>query len=61
LPVVVSVGVVAELGHALVRIGHVVAGDNLPDDLIAPTFMLLFGFFLAAVGGRSWAQASRRR
>jgi uncharacterized membrane protein len=61
LPVVVSVGVVAELGHALVRICHVVAGDNPPDDLLAPTFMLLFGLLLAAVGGRAWAQSSRQR
>jgi len=61
LPVVVSVGAVAELGHAFVRICHVVAGDNPPNDLLAPTFMLLFGLLLAAVGGRAWAQASRQR
>ena len=61
LPVVVSVGVVAELGHALVRICHVISGDNPTDDLLAPTFMLLFGLLLAAVGARAWAQASRHR
>jgi hypothetical protein len=50
LPIVVPVGVVAECGHALVRLGHVVAGDNPPGDLVAPTVMLLFGIFLLATG-----------
>jgi uncharacterized membrane protein len=50
LPLVIPVGAVAECGHALVRIGHVMAGDNPPADLLAPTFMLLFGFVLVAAG-----------
>src|SRR5713101_1581937 len=48
-PLVLWVGGVADLGHALVRIGHVVAGDNPPDDLLAPSFMLLFGLILFAL------------
>jgi len=50
LPIVVPVGVVAECGHALVRMGHVAAGDNPPGDLVAPTVMLLFGMFLLVTG-----------
>jgi hypothetical protein len=50
LPIVVPVGAVAECGHALVRLGHVIVGDNPPDDLLAPLFMLLFGLVLLAVG-----------
>jgi len=56
LPLVVPVGAVAEIGHALVRIGHVVAGDNPSADLLVPSFMLLFGFILVAAG-----VAGRRR
>jgi hypothetical protein len=55
LPVVVPAGVVAECGHALVRIGHVVAGDNPPADLVAPGAMLTFGLYLFAVGVRQWS------
>ena len=54
LPVVVSVGAVAELGHALVRIGHVIAGDNPPADLAAPALMLVSGLVLLGVGARTW-------
>jgi hypothetical protein len=43
---------VAECGHAVVRIGHVIAGDNRPADLLAPGCMLAFGLYLAAVGAR---------
>ena len=50
LPIVVPVGAVAECGHALVRIGHVVAGDNPVDDLLAPIIMLLFGLALLGIG-----------
>jgi hypothetical protein len=57
LPLVIPVGVIAECGHALIRIGHILAGDNSPDDLIPPGFMLLFGFGLLALGLR----ARRRR
>ncbi len=57
LPIVVPVGVVAECGHALVRIGHVMAGDNPCDDLLAPTFMLLFGLVLLGVGGPAWRES----
>jgi uncharacterized membrane protein len=49
---VLPVGVVAEVGHALVRIGHVVAGDNPRDDLVLPSLMLLVGGMLAAAGVR---------
>ena len=56
LPVVIPVGVVAECGHALVRIGHVIAGDNPPGDLLAPAAMLLFGLILLAVGAGAWKQ-----
>jgi hypothetical protein len=54
LPVVVVAGSLAECGHALVRIGHVLAGDNPRADLLAPAFMLSFGLFLAVVGIRAW-------
>jgi hypothetical protein len=50
LPLVIPVGVVAEVGHACVRIGHVIAGDNPPDDLLAPSVMLAFGLSLAVIG-----------
>ena len=50
LPVIVPVGAIAECGHAMVRIGHVMAGDNPRDDLLAPICMLLFGLVLLAVG-----------
>jgi len=49
-PLVIPVGAVAECGHALVRIGHIMAGDNPPTDLLVPAFMLLFGFVLVAAG-----------
>lgn len=57
LPIVIPVGFVAECGHALVRIGHVLAGDNPRDDLLAPTFMLLFGLVLLGVGMAAWGQS----
>ena len=50
LPIVVPVGAVAECGHALVRIGHVVAGDDPINDLLAPIIMLLFGLALLGIG-----------
>jgi uncharacterized membrane protein len=59
LPIVIPVGVVAECGHALVRIGHVMAGDNPRDDLLAPTFMLLFGIVLLGVGLAARRQSRR--
>lgn len=57
LPIVIPVGVVAECGHALVRIGHVLAGDNPRDDLLAPVFMLVFGLALLGVGIAAWRQS----
>ncbi len=54
LPIVIPVGVVAECGHALVRIGHVMAGDNPRQDLLAPAFMMLFGLVLLGVGLTTW-------
>jgi hypothetical protein len=56
LPVVVPTGAVAECGHALVRIGHVIAGDNPPADLLAPGCMLAFGVYLLAVGLLLWSR-----
>ena len=50
LPIVAPTGPVAECGHALVRIAHIVAGDNQPADLLAPSFMLAFGSVLLGVG-----------
>jgi hypothetical protein len=60
-PLVIPVGVVAECGHGLVRIGHVIAGDDPPDDLVAPAFMLTFGLVLLVVGARGWRQGAIRR
>ena len=57
LLIVIPVGVVAECGHALVRIGHVMAGDNPRDDLLAPIFMLLFGLVLLGVGMVVWGHS----
>ena len=52
LALAVFVGVVAELGHALVRIGHIVAGSNPPSDLILPLLMLSFAAILVLAGLR---------
>jgi uncharacterized membrane protein len=41
--VMLPVGVVAEWGHAAIRIGHIVAGDNPAADWPGPLAMLLFG------------------
>jgi len=49
---VLPVGVVAEVGHALVRIGHVAAGDNPRADLVLPGLMLLIGGILATAAVR---------
>jgi hypothetical protein len=46
LPVVAPTGAAAELGHAAVRIGHIVAGDNSPADFVGPSAMLAFGVYL---------------
>ena len=43
LPLAVFVGVVAEWGHASVRIGHILAGDNPTADLLLPSLMLVLG------------------
>ena len=53
---IIPVGVVAEAGHALVRIGHVIAGDNPCDDLVLPSLMLLVAAILAATGFQRWAR-----
>ena len=47
---IIPVGVVAEAGHALVRIGHVIAGDNPRTDLVVPSLMVLVAVVLAAAG-----------
>ncbi len=59
LPIAVPVGVVAEWGHALVRIGHILRGDNPPADLALPILMLVFGAVLIGLGGQR-VLASRR-
>ena len=53
LPLVVPAGVVAEWGHASVRIGHVLIGDNPADDRALPALMLLLGAMLLAAGLRT--------
>jgi hypothetical protein len=51
--VMLPVGVVAEWGHAAVRIGHIVAGDNPAGDWPGPLAMLVLGgFCLAALARR---------
>jgi PhnB protein len=47
---VIPVGVVAEGGHAAVRIGHVLAGRNPAADLFVPGLMLLYAVALAVAG-----------
>lgn len=47
LPLTAFVGVTAEWGHALVRIGHIAAGANPMADLFLPMLMLIFGGILA--------------
>jgi hypothetical protein len=47
---VIPAGIVAEWGHALVRIGHMVTGDNPPSDWVGPVAMLLLGAALMTVG-----------
>ncbi len=44
----------------IVRIGHVIAGDNRPDDLLAPIFMLLFGLVLFGAGVWRWSSSTPR-
>jgi hypothetical protein len=46
----IPVGVVAEAGHAFVRIGHVLAGDNPPEDMFVPGLMLLYAVTLVVAG-----------
>lgn len=46
----IVVGVVAEWGHAVVRIGHIIAGDNPAADLVAAILMLVFGAILVVAG-----------
>lgn len=58
-PLMSPVGVVAEGGHALVRIAHMILGDNPPDDLIPSTFMAAFAVYLLAASVR--LRASTRR
>jgi uncharacterized membrane protein len=52
LPLAVFVGVVAEWGHASVRIGHILAGDNPTADLLLPSLMLVLGGILVWAGTR---------
>jgi hypothetical protein len=55
---VILVGVVGEGGHALVRIGHVIAGDNPPADLVLPSVMVAVAVILAIGGIQRRAQRS---
>jgi hypothetical protein len=48
----VLVGVVAEGGHAAIRISHIVLGDNPTGDLLAPICMAAFAVYLVAAGIR---------
>ena len=59
-PLMIAAGVVAELGHALVRIGHIVVGDDPPADLGPPLLMLAFGAILAVAGAGRF-QATRHQ
>ena len=45
-PLAALVGITAEWGHALVRIGHIVTGTNPAADLFLPVLMLIFGGIL---------------
>jgi hypothetical protein len=55
---VIPVGVVAEGGHALVRIGHVIAGDNPIADLVLPSVMMAVAVILAIAGIQRGAHPS---
>ena len=59
LPLAVVVGVVAELGHALVRIGHIAGGSNPVSDLFLPILMLSFAVILVLVGLRHRSPVAR--
>ena len=62
LPITSLVGVVAEWGHAAVRVGHIVLGGNPARDLFLPALMFLFGAVLCAVGvGQLRARVAARR
>ena len=50
--IIIPVGVVAEGGHAMVRIGHVIAGDNPPADLVLPGLMVTVAAILAVAGAQ---------
>jgi hypothetical protein len=59
-PLAILVGVVGEVGHAVVRIGHVMAGDNPRDDLALPSLMLGVALFLVAAAAGRWPAAHPR-
>ena len=59
LPLAVLVAVVAELGHALVRIGHILVGSNPASDLVLPLLMLSFAVLLVLAGLRHRSLALR--
>jgi hypothetical protein len=62
LPLAALVGVVAEWGHASVRIGHIITGGNPLADVLLPTLMLVFGgilvFAAARDRGLSWGHVA---
>ena len=58
---IIPVGVVAEGGHALVRIGHVITGDNPPADLVLPSVMVAVAVMLAIGAIQRRAQAPTPR
>lgn len=51
-PLMISVAVVAEGGHAAVRIGHIILEDNPREDLLAPACMAAFAVYLVIAGLR---------
>lgn len=61
LPMVVVVGIVGEGGHAAVRLGHVLLGDNPKADTLLPMVMMSFAVVLAVVGLRLWRESAVQR
>jgi len=57
-PLMLAVGVVAEWGHAAVRVGHVVAGDNPAADWPGPLAMFVVGAVCLAALARHSATAN---
>jgi hypothetical protein len=56
-----AVGLVADWGHAAVRLAHMVLGDNPRADWPGPVAMLLIGAVCLIAGLPRWAPRSRPR